>query len=195
VSTNNGAETEESAAGGTSDDPGGELYLNRLQFADRLGVDAEKLRRYMEGNEVFFGGRKAGKGHVYPISSEAMIRSALAMTPASFRAQVREISQRGGTTSGAGLPAPVAQSANVPASANGGPELVAALRGFAEVLRALSERSALPPTPDRLLTAEQAAELLLCAPRSVGRYVKPLRPGVWRQSDVQKYIDTGEPQV
>jgi hypothetical protein len=188
VSTENNGVAEAEAEQGD-----GELYLNRLQFAERLGVDAEKLRRYMVGNETFFGGRKAGKGYVYPITSEAMIRTALEMTPASFSLKVRELSQRGGT----GLPATVAaQSANVPASADGGAELVAALKGFAEVLRALSERSALPPAfPDRLLTAEQAAELLLCAPRSVGRYVKPLRPGVFRMSAIQRYIDTGEPQV
>lgn len=44
------------------------------------------------------------------------------------------------------------------------------------------------PLPDRLLTAEQAAELLACHPRSVSRYVTPVRNRTWKESDVQRYI-------
>ena len=45
------------------------------------------------------------------------------------------------------------------------------------------------PAPDRLLTAEQAAELLACHPRTVSRYVKSVRPHTWRESDCLRYIE------
>ncbi len=45
-----------------------------------------------------------------------------------------------------------------------------------------------PAMPDRLLTAEQAADLLACKPRSVSRYVAPVRRRTWKESDVQRYI-------
>lgn len=43
---------------------------------------------------------------------------------------------------------------------------------------------------DSLLTREEAAKMLRCHPRSVGRYVLPVRKGVWKRSDVQKYIES-----
>jgi len=48
------------------------------------------------------------------------------------------------------------------------------------------------PLPDRLLTAEQAAEILACHPRSVSRYVAPVRHRTWKESDVQRYIQSLE---
>ena len=46
------------------------------------------------------------------------------------------------------------------------------------------------PLPDRLLTAEQAADLLACKPRSVGLRVQPFseNPRRYRESDVWRYI-------
>jgi hypothetical protein len=46
----------------------------------------------------------------------------------------------------------------------------------------------LEPPQDRLLTSDGAAVLLSCKPRSVGRYVRPVRPGRWRESDILRYI-------
>lgn len=48
-----------------------------------------------------------------------------------------------------------------------------------------------PVRADRLLTREQAAELLACRPRTVGRYITAVRKGVYRWSDVRRYIETG----
>lgn len=45
-----------------------------------------------------------------------------------------------------------------------------------------------PPPPDRLLTAEEAAGLLACSPRSVSRYVPPVLPRKWRESDCLRFI-------
>ncbi len=69
--------------------------------------------------------------------------------------------------------------------------LPAALRELAASIHAprpLQPTPQVPPTPDRLLTAEQAAELLACHPRSVSRYVTPVRHRTWKESDVQRYI-------
>ena len=56
-----------------------------------------------------------------------------------------------------------------------------------------AEQKAQPPA-DRALTRAQAAELLACSPRAVGRFVPALRPGVFRESDCRRYLATGEPQ-
>ena len=60
---------------------------------------------------------------------------------------------------------------------------------------------AAPATPvpdrllqDRLLTAEEAAALLACSPRSVSRHVAPVLPRKWRESDVLRYISSLEPK-
>src|SRR5205807_1546758 len=44
------------------------------------------------------------------------------------------------------------------------------------------------PPDDRLLRREEAAQLLACYPGSVRRFVKPIRRGRWRRSDVLRYI-------
>ena len=54
------------------------------------------------------------------------------------------------------------------------------------ISEALAE--AIPKRVDRLLTSSQASEMLACRPRSVSRYVKPVRRGIYRWSDVTKYI-------
>jgi len=48
----------------------------------------------------------------------------------------------------------------------------------------------LPPPEDRLIRAEEAAALLACKARAVGRYVKPARPGVWKRSAILSYIQS-----
>jgi hypothetical protein len=59
----------------------------------------------------------------------------------------------------------------------------------AEVLAA----KLLPPPEDRLIHADEASTLLACTPRSVGRLlsragVKPIRRGVWKRSQILRYI-------
>ncbi len=74
-------------------------------------------------------------------------------------------------------------------------ELLGALRDLAAVVRAQTERQeAQPPPADRALTRDQAAELLACSPRAVGRFVPALRPSVFRESDCRRYLATGQPQ-
>ena len=51
------------------------------------------------------------------------------------------------------------------------------------------------PIPDRLIGRELAAELLHCHSVSVGRYVKPVRKGVWRESDIFAYIASLSPKL
>ncbi|MGI4791664.1 MAG: helix-turn-helix transcriptional regulator [Janthinobacterium lividum] len=45
-----------------------------------------------------------------------------------------------------------------------------------------------PVREDRLLTRIQVAELLACSPGAVRKRVKPVGRGVWRWSDVMRYI-------
>lgn len=76
-------------------------------------------------------------------------------------------------------------------------ELLGALRDLAAAVRAQTERQqAQPAGADRALTRHQAAELLACSPRAVGRYVEALpgRRNVFRESDCRRYLATGEPQ-
>ena len=58
---------------------------------------------------------------------------------------------------------------------------------FLLAVQTLVER--VPVREDRLLTSTEAACLLACRPRSVSRYVRPVRKGVFRWSDVMKYIE------
>jgi len=46
-----------------------------------------------------------------------------------------------------------------------------------------------PPPEDRLITSAEAADLLACKPRSVKRYVLPVRPGVYKRSAILRYIE------
>jgi len=187
----------------------GTLYLNRLQMAERLGVSPQRLRGYMERNEAYFGGVKSGKGHVYPVESEALFREALDMTPASFAARVKRAKQEAQEGSGADLPAVAGGRNGVNASMNGNAaltrsdtlllgealqEVVEALREARDQLAQTADRALPPPPQDALLTQEEAAARLLCRPRSVSRYVKAFRPGVWRESDILRYVQTGRRQ-
>lgn len=52
-----------------------------------------------------------------------------------------------------------------------------------------------PVREDVAIDRHQAAVLLCCSPSSVGRFVRPIRRGVYRRSDVMRYIATGVRQV
>ena len=47
-----------------------------------------------------------------------------------------------------------------------------------------------PPPEDRLITSIEAADLIACKPRAVGRYVRHIegRKGIYKRSDVLRYI-------
>ena len=57
-----------------------------------------------------------------------------------------------------------------------------------ELVEAVSHAALSAPTEDRLIGGEEASELLHCRPRAVSRYVRPVRPGVFRRSDILRYI-------
>jgi hypothetical protein len=51
----------------------------------------------------------------------------------------------------------------------------------------------LPPPEDRLIHADEAAQMIACKPRSTARLLRsggvlPVRPGVWKRSSVLRYI-------
>ena len=73
-------------------------------------------------------------------------------------------------------------------------DLASAVRELREVRTGNSDRpgvgGAEALVQDRLLTAEQAAEILACKPRSVGRHVSPVseNPRRYRESDIFRHI-------
>jgi hypothetical protein len=51
----------------------------------------------------------------------------------------------------------------------------------------------LPPIEDRLIDAEEAGQMLHCSKQSAARLLRgsgygPVRRGIWRRSDVLRYI-------
>lgn len=65
----------------------------------------------------------------------------------------------------------------------GNQEMVTTLKEIRDLLQATTQAH-----PDRLLPRAEAAALLACHPHSVARYVQPVRKGVWRESDIYRYI-------
>lgn len=65
-------------------------------------------------------------------------------------------------------------------------------RAIQEFIAAVKDLA--PVREDSTLNRRQAAVLLTCAPSSVSRFVRPLRRGVYRRSDVMRYIASGVPQ-
>jgi len=62
------------------------------------------------------------------------------------------------------------------------------LSDLLERLVAVQEERPALPIEDRLINAQEAASLLACSPRSVTRYVPAVRRGVFRRSDILRYI-------
>ena len=72
----------------------------------------------------------------------------------------------------------------------------AMLQAMQEFIVAVKEVSPVPE--DRAISRSQAAEMLLCAPKSVGRFVCPIRRGVYSRRDVLLYLKNqrlGSPQA
>ena len=74
----------------------------------------------------------------------------------------------------------------------GGQEVMALAQTMQEFIAAVKDLA--PVREDSTLNRHQAAVLLTCAPSSVSRFVRPLRRGVYRRSDVMRYIASGVPQ-
>lgn len=62
---------------------------------------------------------------------------------------------------------------------------------FLLAVQTLVER--VPVREDRLLTSAEAANQLACRPRSVSRYVRPVRRGAYRWTDVMRHIEGLKP--
>lgn len=174
-------------------------------------VTYAKLRRFAETEGIgeYLGAVRVdgAKGVRYPATAvaqfEALLRAAEegAVTPGTAKVWLRNMRQE---PTGDAI-APLSQSVNgsgssaiVPLSqsSNGEPQLAlarAAGQAMADAL--IAARVVLPASDDRLVTKEEAAQALACPPGSVSRYVRPVRRGVYRWSDVQAYIAGLEPQA
>lgn len=67
-----------------------------------------------------------------------------------------------------------------------GNEMAAVMKEFIAAVKGIT-----PVREDTAITRSQAAALLACSPGSVSRYVSPLRRGVYRRSDVMRYLASG----
>ena len=67
-----------------------------------------------------------------------------------------------------------------------GNEMAAVMKEFIAAVKDIT-----PVREDTAVTRSQAAALLACSPRSVSRYVSPLRRGVYHRSDVMRYLASG----
>ena len=66
--------------------------------------------------------------------------------------------------------------------------VVSIMQEVRDLLRGRNALEAPAPPPDRLLNADEAAALLACSRRSVSRYVAPVLPHKWKESDILRYI-------
>ena len=168
--------------------------LTLKDLSERLGVTYGRLRGFAEvpGVAAYVGAVAVPgvKGVRYLPEAEAQFRRLIAaqnqglVTPRTAKAHLERL-----------LDAPGAIAERGQLSNAEGAEAVAVLqqssaRDLAAILDRLvsaQERAGAAPD-DRLVGREEAAGMLACSPRSVGRYVRPVRAGVWRRSDLRGYI-------
>lgn len=106
-------------------------------------------------------------------------------------AQLRNSESQLETQKPGGLAAVLGTLAGLPAALVAQTSMLRELTGFLRETRATDKTRPAPPSPppaDRLLSAEDAAALLACHPRSVSRYVPPVLPRKWKESDVLAFI-------
>lgn len=178
----------------------GDGFLTLQQIAERLEVKYGRLRGFAEAEGVrgHVGAQDVPgvKGVRYPAEAVALFRNLIEaqdaglVTPKTAAAWLSRLRAEPGD-------APLLQSdtaALIPLARPTGTAIVPTSQSDNGTLTALLDRlvraqeSQPAPPEDRLLMAEEAAELLACSPRSVGRFVKPVRRGVWRRSDILRYI-------
>ncbi len=163
--------------------------LTLKEISERLGVAYGRLRGFAEtpGVAEYVGAVKVAgvKGVRYPAEAEGQFarlvqaQDAGIVTPKTARAFLASASV-----------APLQQLSNdgdgrviVPLQQSREGTAVAAMERLSDMLS-----SRLPAPADRLVGREEAAQLLACKPGSVGRYIRPVRRGAWRHSDIQRYI-------
>lgn len=168
--------------------PSGDL-LTLKEISERLGVAYGRLRGFAEtpGVAEYVGAVNVPgvKGVRYPAEAEGQFarlvqaQDAGLVTPKTARAFLASSSV-----------VPLQQLSNdgdggsiVPLRQSGNGDAVAAMERLSDMLAAR-----LPMPADRLVDRMEAAQLLACKPGAVGRYVRPVRRGAWRHSDVQSYI-------
>ncbi len=166
-------------------------FIKTGDVADQLGAGGGGSRRafHPDALEVlthFLPEFRAAGGKVP--QAPAMLRSFLKQRNSGDMVHNDGGAQEIALPGDADLPAPRGLAAVLGSLAG----LPAALRELGGAIREMRQaRAADPPAPppqDRLLTADDAAGLLACHRRAVGRYVKPVLPGKWRLSDVLEYI-------
>jgi len=170
-----------------------------MEIAQRLDVTYERLRGFAEapGVKEAVGAVKArgAKGHRYPATAfdlfALLIRAQdegllQPVTAGAWLARTRRdepgeaiglLSQPNDRTL-----LPVAQLPEAQVV----PILVAAIKQAAREI--IEEQRVLPPPDDCLLTSDQAATILACSPKRINKYVKSVRRGRWRRSDVLNFI-------
>jgi hypothetical protein len=156
----------------------------------RLDVPYDRLRGFIRYAEVrhWLGARSLPnvQGDRFPIEAELKLRQLLEaqdaglITPKTAAAWIdRTFSLDTGGELG--------QDTNGTSIDRVSPQPIANL--LEEIRDEIRRLGSWPNSPtDRLIDATEAAGLLCCSPRAVGRRVRPVSRGRWRYSDVQAYI-------
>jgi hypothetical protein len=161
--------------------------LTLKEIAARIGVTYGRLRGFAEaeGVAVFVGAQDVPgvKGVRYPAEAEGLFKHLIEaqdaglVTPKTAAAWLANVQQQPVPLPGGNGNVVLWRQTDNPAA------LASALEHIAGLLQ-----SRIEPVEDRLIDAEEASRLLCCNPRRVGRYVKSVRRGRWRRSDVLRYI-------
>ena len=174
---------------------------NMMSIADivrETGMDRSALNRYLaiEANREFLGGKSTHP--VYPARSLATFHRLSEqhakgqITPKTLAASWTDrenvvtvpASDRNSDTA---YPDTAQELTINPLSLQQGAD------AFAQAIIDACQRAGLVIGQDRLLCAEEAAQILNCKPRGLSRRVPPVERGSWRLSDVQRYIASLQP--
>ena len=169
--------------------------LTLKELSERLGVTYGRLRGFAEvpGVAAYVGAVAVPgvKGVRYLPEAEAQFRRLIAaqdqglVTPRTAKAHLERLLDS---------PLPAIAERQQPSNAGAGGAIALLQQPSAHDIAAILDRlvaaqeRAAPPPDDRLVGRDEAAGMLACSARSVGRYVRPVRAGVWRLSDLRGYI-------
>lgn len=177
--------------------------ISAAEIARITHIHPSALKRYLAvpANREFFG--VADDPPTYPVQNIPMFRrlkdlhDAGKVTPKSLPALASVLfgpdAPQFAPTPGPALGTQIGlrslvPSAQVPSAIT--PDQLEALMTRAYVAALVQTGNVTPPA---LLTPQQAAKRLSCSPGSVSRYVRPVRRGKYRASDVDAYINSLEP--
>ena len=174
-------------------------------YVGAVAVPGVKGVRYSPGAEGQFRRLITAQdaGEVTPRTAKAHLQNLL-VAPLSAIAERQQSDNPSGEAGIARLQQPSTQAMSTQPSGQFGTQIAGQIAGqsvtqsvtqsgardLADILGRLVtlQEHAAPAPDDRLVGRDEAAGMLACRPRSVGRYVRPVRADAWRLSDLRRYI-------